>query len=170
MSWLDWLSDWQSPEDVLREAERLSNARTRNVTFAATQAEWETLEQAGTLAAFVHAAYGGDMAELRIMGPDMQAECRFHEGVAHSLLMLNWAEGQAEDAVALRLRDELQGCARASIMALRDCRQQKSMPAPCVIEQAAQAGDAQCALWYWDGKDASLMEPADADTGSHTAA
>lgn len=158
MRWLDWLEQWQLADTILREAQRMQTALSRNVTFAATQDEWQTMEQAGRYAAFLEEAYAGDMAELRI-GKAGQAECRFHEGNAMPLHWISWKHSQTVEALTGQVVITLaEAGVSPAIVVIYD--RHAAHTAEALRTSLAETGDVRACLWYWDEKDARKLDCA----------
>jgi len=63
---LEWLQQWQEPEEVARECKRYLEARTKKVTFSFSALEWQVIERAGRAAAMLMACYDDVWVEMRM--------------------------------------------------------------------------------------------------------
>lgn len=66
MPFTDWLHDWHFPSHIIRECARLLKARSANLHFDITPADWMALEQAHIIAQVIETAYPGELTECRL--------------------------------------------------------------------------------------------------------
>ncbi|MBI1276010.1 hypothetical protein GC177_08565 [bacterium] len=154
MPFSDWLYDWHEPSHITRECARLLKARSANLHFDITPADWTALEQAHIIAQTVDVAHHGEMAECRLTKEQGQAEYRLNESTSHPIHLPKIPENPSLPWLQTALKDLKQD----ALLVLAAPQKTKQDQVKNLL--AAMPQPPACAIWFYSEGDIQSWPPS----------